>query len=59
MIRLIVIALVVIGVWFLLLKLFQQARDSGFDWRGLAVAIGFVVLALYLGHATGMSLAGF
>jgi len=59
MIRLLVIALLVIGVWLLLLKLMQQARASGFDWRGLAFAAGFVALALYLGHTTGMSFAGF
>jgi hypothetical protein len=29
-------------------------RASSVDWRGVAIACGFVALAFYLRHATGM-----
>lgn len=54
MIRLLVIAVVVVVVWLLVLQAVRIARGSGVDWKGLAFAAGFVVLAFYLRHATGM-----
>lgn len=54
MIRFVLIALAVIAVWFLLLKLFGEMRKSNIDWTGVAVVVGFVVLAFYLRSATGL-----
>ena len=52
MLRLALIAFFVVLVWVLILKLFDRKRPL--DWNGIAFAIGFIVLALYLRHVTGM-----
>lgn len=52
MLRLVVIALFVVVIWVLLLKLFDIKRPL--DWNGIAFALGFMALALYLRHVTGM-----
>jgi hypothetical protein len=52
MLRLVVIASFVVLVWVLILKLFD--RKSPLDWNGIAFAIGFIALAFYLRHVTGM-----
>ncbi len=54
MIRLVAIAIVVVIVWLLVLQAARLARGSAIDWKGLAVAAGFVALAFYLRHVTGM-----
>ena len=55
MIRFLVIAAVVILVWFLLLQLFKQVSSKPIDWRGMLLAAGFVALAFYLSHVTGIT----
>ncbi|NGO52679.1 hypothetical protein [Allomesorhizobium camelthorni] len=52
MLKLVVIALFVVVIWVLLLKLFNSKRPV--DWNGIAFAIGFIALAFYLRHLTGM-----
>jgi hypothetical protein len=52
MLRLVVIALFVIVIWILLLRLFDRKRPL--DWNGIAFVIGFIALAFYLRHLTGM-----
>jgi len=54
MLRLVVIALIVIVAWVLLLKLFRDIKASKVDWRGWAMIAGFIVLAFYLRHVTGI-----
>ena len=54
MIRFLVIAALVVVFWVLLLQLYKQARSSNLDWTGIAFAAGFVALAFYLRHVTGL-----
>ncbi len=54
MLRLFVIALIVLVAWFLLLKLFRELRSARIDWTGWAVIAGFIALAFYLRHVTGI-----
>ena len=56
MIRPLIIALLVILVWVLLLKLFGKRR--ALDWNGVVFAIGFIALAFYLRHVTGIGWPG-
>jgi hypothetical protein len=54
MLRLAVIALIVIVAWVLLLKLSRDIKAAKVDWRGWAIIAGFIVLAFYLRHVTGI-----
>jgi hypothetical protein len=54
MLRLVVIALIVIVAWVLLLKLFRELKSARVDWKGWAVIAGFIALAFYLHHVTGI-----
>ena len=54
MLRLVVIALIVLVAWVLLLKLVRELKGANIDWTGWAFAAGFVSLAFYLRHVTGM-----
>ncbi|MBD0415041.1 hypothetical protein [Oryzicola mucosus] len=54
MIRFVLLAVVVVVLWFLLLKLYKETKAKRVDWTGIAAFIGFVVLAFYLRHATGL-----
>ena len=54
MIRFVIVAMVAIVVCLLLLKLFRSLKEQRIDWTGIATIIGFVVLAFYLRHVTGM-----
>ncbi|PWK66932.1 hypothetical protein [Aminobacter sp. AP02] len=54
MLRVVVVAVVVIVAWLLLLKLFHQIKEARIDWTGIAAFIGFIALAFYLRHATGL-----
>ena len=54
MIRFVVIALAVVAIWLLLLKLRKKMRGAAVDWTGLAVIAGFIALAFYLRHVTGI-----
>ncbi|MBN9250984.1 MAG: hypothetical protein J0I86_10455 [Mesorhizobium sp.] len=54
MIRFVVIALIVLAVWLVLLNVLRLLRRKSIDWAGIATMIGFVVLAFYLHHVTGI-----
>ncbi|UVC13508.1 MULTISPECIES: hypothetical protein [Mesorhizobium] len=54
MIRLVVIALVVVAAWILLVKLVKQVKSANVDWTGITTIIGFIALAFWLRHITGM-----
>ena len=54
MIRFLVIALFVLLAWLLLLKLAREVRKRSIDWKGWAIFVGFIALAFYLDHVTGI-----
>jgi hypothetical protein len=54
MLRFVVIGLIVIVAWVLLLKLFRDIKASKVDWKGWAIIAGFIALAFYLRHVTGI-----
>jgi hypothetical protein len=54
MIRLVVIALVVVVAWILLVKLIKVLKNANVDWTGVTTIIGFIALAFWLRHITGM-----
>ena len=54
MMRFVVLALFVVALWLLLLVLYRWATRAAVDWTGIAFIAGFVALAFYLRHATGM-----
>ena len=54
MLRLVVIALIVIVAWVMLLKLLRELKGARVDWTGWAVVVGFIALAFYLRHITGI-----
>ena len=53
MIRLVLIVVCAIAGAIALYKLYQYFKTRQWDWTGLAFAIAFVVLAIYLRDATG------
>lgn len=54
MIRLVAVALIAVFVWALLVRLVSAARRNDIDWTGVTAFIGFVVLAFWLRHVTGI-----
>ncbi len=54
MIRFVVIAIVVVLAWIILLKLTREIRSAKVDWKGWAFIAGFIALAIYLRHVTGI-----
>ena len=54
MIRFVLIAIGLAVLCLILLKLARELKSANVDWKGVAFACGFVVLAFYLRHATGM-----
>ena len=54
MIRLVVIAFIVVVVWVLLLQMIKQVRSANFDWTGVVAIVGFIAMAFWLRHVTGM-----
>ncbi|MDQ6437239.1 hypothetical protein RB623_24570 [Mesorhizobium sp. LHD-90] len=54
MIRFVAIALGLALLFLVLVKLTKELKSANIDWRGVAFACGFVALAFYLRHATGM-----
>lgn len=54
MIRLGVIAVLVPLVWFAARQVIRLARSKNLDWNGIMFALGFVALAFYLRHVTGI-----
>jgi tRNA(Met) C34 N-acetyltransferase TmcA len=54
MIRVVLIALSLAAMLYLLAGAIRMAREARIDWRGVAFGAGFVVLAFWLRHVTGM-----
>jgi hypothetical protein len=54
MIRLVAVALIAVFAWALLVKLVRVVRRSDIDWTGVSAFVGFVVLAFWLRHVTGI-----
>lgn len=54
MVRLLVVAVLVFILLIVGVRLFGWARRAPIDWTGVAAALGFVGLAFYLRHVTGM-----
>ncbi|AZO08232.1 MULTISPECIES: hypothetical protein [unclassified Mesorhizobium] len=54
MIRFVIILPIIVVTWLLLLKLISDLKKANIDWTGVAVIIGFITLAFWLRHVTGM-----
>lgn len=54
MIRLVVVAVLVVLVWLAVLQVMRMLKSRNVDWNGIMFALGFVVLAFYLRHVTGI-----
>ncbi|WP_162839674.1 hypothetical protein [Mesorhizobium sp. 1M-11] len=54
MIRIVAVGLIVFAVWVLAVKLLRALKGADLDWTGISFAIGFIVLAFWLRHVTGM-----
>lgn len=54
MIRFFIFAIAITALCLLLFKLIDALRKARIDWGGVAFACGFIVLAFYLRHVTGM-----
>jgi hypothetical protein len=54
MIRLLFVVLVAVAVWILLSKLVRWLRGAAIDWTGVTFAAGFIALAFWLRHVTGI-----
>jgi hypothetical protein len=53
-IRFVIILPLVIVAWMLLVKLVRDVRNANVDWTGITTIIGFIALAFWLRHITGM-----
>jgi len=54
MFRIVLIALAIAATIYLVTRIVREAGKADVDWRGIAFAGGFVALAVYLGHVTGI-----
>jgi len=54
MIRILLILLLVLLIGLLLMQIARSARAAKVDWTGITFAIGFVAMAFYLRHVTGI-----
>ncbi len=54
MIRLIAVAIGLALLALLVLRLVREAGSLKIDWTGLTFAAGFVAMAFYLRHVTGI-----
>ena len=54
MLRFVVIVLIVIVAWVVLMKLIRDINAARVDWKGWAIIAGFIALAFYLRHVTGI-----
>ncbi|BCG80698.1 hypothetical protein [Mesorhizobium sp. 113-3-3] len=54
MIRLVIILPLVVIAWMLLVKLISDVKKANVDWTGVTAIIGFIALAFWLRHVTGM-----
>lgn len=54
MLRILLLIVLVIAAIYLAIRLSREISKSDVDWRGIGLAAGFVALAVYLSHATGV-----
>ncbi|MBZ9662802.1 hypothetical protein LB523_27495 [Mesorhizobium sp. ESP-6-4] len=54
MIRFVIILPLIVVTWLLLVKVISDLKKANIDWTGVATFIGFIVLAFWLRHVTGM-----
>ncbi|WP_189556760.1 hypothetical protein [Mesorhizobium sp. M4B.F.Ca.ET.089.01.1.1] len=54
MIRLIIIFPLVVVAWLLVIKLVSDLKKASIDWTGVTTIIGFIALAFWLRHITGL-----
>ena len=54
MVRLVVVLLIVFCAGLAAIQLYRLLKGRRIDWSGIAFAVGFVALAFYLRHATGL-----
>lgn len=54
MLRLVLILALVAAAGYLIVRLSKEVSKADVDWRGVGFAAGFVALAFYLSHATGL-----
>ena len=54
MIRLVAVAILVVIAWLAIIRLIRFLKAKDVDWNGVAFAAGFVALAFYLRHVTGL-----
>ncbi|TGQ47623.1 MULTISPECIES: hypothetical protein [unclassified Mesorhizobium] len=54
MIRFVIILPIVVLAWVLLVKLIKELKSANIDWTGVTTIIGFIALAFWLRHITGM-----
>ena len=54
MVRVLIIAVLVVVAWLLLVRLYRDLAAARVDWNGVAFIVGFVSLAFYLRHVTGL-----
>lgn len=54
MLRFVIVALIVLAAWALVLNTIRVVRGMTVDWTGVAFMFGYVALAFYLRHVSGM-----
>lgn len=54
MIRFVIILPLIVVTWLLLVKAIGDLKKANIDWTGVAAFVGFIVLAFWLRHVTGM-----
>ena len=54
MIRLVIILPIVVVAWLLLVRLIKDVKNANVDWTGVTTIVGFIALAFWLRHVTGM-----
>lgn len=54
MIRLVIILPLVVIAWLLAVKLIKDVKSANVDWTGIAAILGFIAMAFWLRHVTGM-----
>ncbi|MEZ2332256.1 hypothetical protein AB6802_21255 [Mesorhizobium sp. RCC_202] len=54
MIRFVIILPLIVVTWLLLIRIIRDVKKANIDWTGVATIVGFIALAFWLRHVTGM-----
>ena len=54
MIRFVIILPLIVVAWLLMVKVIKDLKSANIDWTGVTTIIGFIALAFWLRHVTGM-----